>query len=309
MVIKTRIKLKKINHTADYVYNNAREELEISKEQAQQNLENFGRAKLHIHENSLKEFIEIFSKIKNVQINDFAKDDFKFNIKEFIKTLDSVCIDFAKLTGGGIASLGAGALAGIGVYGSVGLLASASTGTAIASLSGAAATNATLAWLGGGSLAAGGFGMAGGMAVSGGIVAAPVLAVGGFLYAKNAEKTLHDANSNLSKAQTIAKEFQTAKIVTDAISEILTHTLQIIEQIDEKLIKELQTLKLIVIRENDYNKYSTGEKEYLLFIVNLVKVLTGICKLNVLTEDGVVNQEFKKAIEFAQQQTNELINK
>ncbi|EPB9212345.1 hypothetical protein ACRT7K_000407 [Campylobacter jejuni] len=102
-----------------------------------------------------KEFIEIFSKIKNVQINDFAKDDFKFNIKEFIKTLDSVCIDFAKLTGGGIASLGAGA------YGSVGLLASASTGTAIASLSGAAATNATLAWLGGGSLAAGGFGMAG----------------------------------------------------------------------------------------------------------------------------------------------------
>ncbi|BEK22237.1 hypothetical protein U1R57_000250 [Campylobacter jejuni] len=76
-------------------------------------MENFGRAKLHIHENSLKEFIEIFSKIKNVQINDFAKDDFKFNIKEFIKTLDSVCIDFAKLTGGGIVSLGAGALAGI----------------------------------------------------------------------------------------------------------------------------------------------------------------------------------------------------
>lgn len=41
--------------------------------------------------------------------------------------------------------------------------ATAGTGTAISSLSGAAATNATLAWLGGGSLASGGYGVAGGM--------------------------------------------------------------------------------------------------------------------------------------------------
>lgn len=47
----------------------------------------------------------------------------------------------------------------------------ASTGTAISSLSGAAATNATLAWLGGGSLAAGGGGMAAGTAVLGTITA------------------------------------------------------------------------------------------------------------------------------------------
>ena len=45
----------------------------------------------------------------------------------------------------------------------------ASTGTSIASLSGAAATNATLAFFGGGSLAAGGLGMAGGTAVLGGL--------------------------------------------------------------------------------------------------------------------------------------------
>ena len=40
----------------------------------------------------------------------------------------------------------------------------ASTGTAISALSGAAATNAALAWLGGGALAAGGGGMAAGSA-------------------------------------------------------------------------------------------------------------------------------------------------
>ena len=46
----------------------------------------------------------------------------------------------------------------------------ATTGTAISSLSGAAATNATLAWFGGGSLAAGGGGMAAGTLILGGIV-------------------------------------------------------------------------------------------------------------------------------------------
>lgn len=45
----------------------------------------------------------------------------------------------------------------------------ASTGTAISTLSGAAATKATLAWLGGGALAAGGLGVAGGVVVLGAI--------------------------------------------------------------------------------------------------------------------------------------------
>jgi hypothetical protein len=47
-------------------------------------------------------------------------------------------------------------MTGWAVYGGVMQLGAASTGTLISSLSGAAATNATLAWLGGGSLAAGG---------------------------------------------------------------------------------------------------------------------------------------------------------
>ena len=67
--------------------------------------------------------------------------------------------------------------------------ASASTGTAISTLSGAAATNATLAFFGGGSLATGGLGMAGGMYVLGGLVAGPALMVMGMITeAKSKEK-------------------------------------------------------------------------------------------------------------------------
>lgn len=62
-------------------------------------------------------------------------------------------------------------------------LGTASTGTAITTLSGAAAQNATLAWWGGGSLASGGLGMAGGAVALNGIgLAAGVVAFAGAGY-------------------------------------------------------------------------------------------------------------------------------
>ena len=81
------------------------------------------------------------------------------------------------------ASLAAGTTMGgvsaFGAYAGVAALATASTGTPIAVLSGAAASSATLAALGGGSLAAGGWGMVGGTALLTGMVALPTVILGG----------------------------------------------------------------------------------------------------------------------------------
>lgn len=71
-----------------------------------------------------------------------------------------------KAAGGGAAGVGAGvAVAALGPTAAMGIATTfgvASTGTAISTLSGAAATNAALAWLGGGALAVNGGGMAAG---------------------------------------------------------------------------------------------------------------------------------------------------
>lgn len=104
-------------------------------------------------------------------------------------------------------SVGVGSIAGgtmaVGAWSLVTLFGSASTGTAIAGLSGVAATNATLAWFGGGALAAGGTGIAGGVTVLGGIVAVPLV----YVVAKSTHKK--------------AKEFEDAKVkVEDAIVDI-----------------------------------------------------------------------------------------
>ena len=89
----------------------------------------------------------------------------KFNKKfdESIKSTGEVSkYDNLKAVASGTA---AGATAAAGTASVVAAVGTASTGTAISTLSGAAATKATLAWLGGGSLAAGGGGMALGAAL------------------------------------------------------------------------------------------------------------------------------------------------
>lgn len=137
----------------------------------------------------------MFSKIKNIDFRDNSIDE-AFSIKDLDKqdllSIQESAFKMKEVINGGLAALGSGGLAGLATYGGVGMLASASTGTAIAGLSGAAATNATLAWLGGGALSAGGFGIAGGTAVLGGIVAGPVLAIGGMMLASKAEAAKHD---------------------------------------------------------------------------------------------------------------------
>ncbi len=73
-----------------------------------------------------------------------------------------------------------GAAAGVGAWTLVSAVGVASTGTAISTLSGAAATSATMAWFGGGALAAGGGGMVAGTLVLTGVAVIPALTVGVF---------------------------------------------------------------------------------------------------------------------------------
>ncbi len=110
------------------------------------------------------------------------------------------------LAGGALSAATAGTTASAATVGLVGLFASASTGTAIGSLGGAAAQSATLAWLGGGSLASGGGGMALGSTVLGGIVVAPALFVGGVVLATQGQKAKSQAREHERKVAVACAE-------------------------------------------------------------------------------------------------------
>lgn len=221
---------KRIGEDAEKKYKSAERRLAKNKKSTQDSLVALGELKATIFTNQIKHLVEMQKKFKS-QLSGF-------NQKIFIKDLPSVETQVersAELLGGVAAGVASGALSGallsFGTYGAVGLLASASTGTAISALSGVAATNATLAWLGGGSLAAGGFGVAGGMIALGGIALAPLLAIGGFVAAGKAEKAKTDAKEYAAKVDVAVAEMDKVKTILKAIRTVVAEQAQIIMEV------------------------------------------------------------------------------
>jgi len=104
-----------------------------------------------------------------------------------IDRIDRLNDSYSSFAAASVGAVGGGTLFA-GSWALVSVAGAASTGTAISTLSGIAATNATLAWFGGGAIAAGGAGIAGGMAVLSGLILAPIVVIWGVTIHKKARK-------------------------------------------------------------------------------------------------------------------------
>lgn len=139
-------------------------------EQTNKKIEELGGVTNELHK-QLTEIQNIFDEIRGIPAKDKIQlSELKKVRLEWEHQVEKIEADYkeAEVKAGGFGAAGAGAgiaVAALGPTVAMGVATTfgvASTGTAISTLSGAAATNAVLAWLGGGALAAGGGGMAGG---------------------------------------------------------------------------------------------------------------------------------------------------
>lgn len=200
-------------HTANQLNDNsgarirwAANNLEKLRGQCSDSLNALGKEKVIILDGSVQRFLGAFQQLKNVdftasegldELNKLRIDKAAF---DELKTMGNIA---SSLLEGGVTGAASGALAAFGAYSAASALATASTGTAISALSGVAASNATLAFFGGGSLAAGGLGMAGGAAVLGGLVAGPALLVMGVIIGAKGGKTLRKRRPSLLRQASI----------------------------------------------------------------------------------------------------------
>lgn len=288
-----------LNRQAQRIFDTAQKNLESARTAAQDSLETLGKQKFTIYSNSLIPFVEAFSKIKNI---DFQDEKLLGNISLAVTQTDmlavqDVSIKMQDVVNGGISSLGVGGLAGLAAYGGVGFLGTASTGTAIGGLTGVAATNATLAWLGGGSLAAGGFGMAGGMAVLGGIVAGPVLAVGGMMMASKAEEAKEDAYSNRHKANAAAEQMKTAQVTTEGITSRTNQIHEVLSALNCRFKEFLFGLQDLVKSSTDYRSYSEEDRKGVMMAAMVAKTLKNIMETPVIDACGVITSASRKVLE------------
>lgn len=252
----------------------AREELDRARSRTNAALVTLGEARTEAYRTTVTEFVELYELLSDVEDSGESTPD-----KAFQENLERSDLKLLKkdseyvhgiLKGGSAGALGGATLAA-GAYGLAGIVGTASTGTAIGTLSGAAATNATLAWLGGGTLSAGGMGVTGGMALLGGVVAVPAVLVGMFFVANAAEKKLNEARDFSEKVGAFEEQVETlvgqlsricegaalmTSVITrlDSVVRIQNHKMRCaLTELAQKAL-ELQDVVETRIYEDDYSQ-------------------------------------------------------
>lgn len=298
---KTKSKANDIMNTAETTYKKREVQIKSLMEISEKKLEQLGSLELSIG-NSFTEFQKVSQELLNKlekEGSTYLKLSIPQNRLNKIEELNISTTEFLKTI---VASGATGAAASFAVYCGVMTFAAASTGTPIAALSGAAAYNATMAAIGGGSLAAGGWGMAGGAIILGGAAIAPILAIAGWAYDKHAKKALKNANE-------IKQEVSDAIKKMDFCDNHLTKTNNYVSQIHSSLEKINQTFneyflelkemhKKIIILGGEKATSDISQKSlriinngYLLAAIMTDIITTPLFKPKNVSQDGIVEIE------------------
>ena len=285
------------NEDAKMLLLDAEGRLKQEREKCTAQLEELGRLKLDAWDRQLGRFCSLFEHLRNVEVvGDPGVDRVAWSNDELVE-MKSLSGYASAVMSGGLAAVGSGALVGLASYGGATMFATASTGTAIGSLSGVAATNATLAWFGGGALSAGGLGMAGGIAVLGGIVTGPVLAVGGAVLAAKARENLAKARTNHALAEELAGEVDTAVTVVEGIRRVASQFAKVISETVERTTSVLDGLAMAIASHGaDFTKYPDHAKCDVYLAVQFMQCLKALLEAPILTKDGALDEAHRETL-------------
>ena len=285
-------KANQLNRSATEIVEASTDLLNKQRKACDTSLQALGEEKLFILNSSMASFLDAFTKIKNVDFQDSVGFD-------ELKDLHIDKGDFEDLQGlvRFAGSVAGGALVAFGAYGAAQALACASTGTAISALSGVAATNATLAFFGGGSLAAGGLGVAGGTAVLGGLVAGPALMVMGFIAGAAANKELEKAKTNKQEAIQVAEQLDAASLQCETIRRRTYMFYNLLARLDSKFVPLIYKMEDIINAEgDDYRAYSAESKKVIASCASVAVSIKTVLDTPLLTDDGLLTRESETVI-------------
>ncbi len=218
-------------------------------------IEEFGAIRLSALHDTLGRFLQILAALN--QHNRVKEYELLSGLGIETKTVDAMgkldmtvsqSLSATAVTG----VLGAAAVMGtpVLVTSSVAALASASTGTAISTLSGAAASNAVMAWLGGGAVAAGGGGMAAGTIVLAGITAGTSAGVAllsaGIIISVHYSRKLTETKAFEQETALAVAGLEKAWVVMDGISRRVEELSNVTGELKTRLIPRLNRLESLV---------------------------------------------------------------
>ena len=291
---------KEVAQSLESKYKKAYKNFELSRDETNESFEGYGLLKLDILNGSMKEFVESFRQIKNVDFKGEAvTDNFvsSSDINKFVINIEHQVIKAGQITTAGIASLAGGGLAALGAVGATTTFAAASTGTAIATLSGIVAQNATLAFLGGGALSAGGLGIAGGTLVLGGIALAPALAIGSLIFASTTEKNLEKMHEKKAEVNTQIEKLYSAANVMAQIRSTTGNMRSLAESTNKFFEVNIEKMNVVIQRNgNDFSRYTAEQQTIIHNNYKLAIIMRDILNTTILDEKGMLMPNIQSVI-------------
>lgn len=269
--------------------------LENAHKYTTQKSEELGLLKLNIQKNELAQFLVLYERLGALNITDYLKDKFEYEITpQEIREMARVSMNAAEILNSGVKSLTAGALAGAGVYSAVMTFGAASTGTAISSLSGVAASNATLAWLGGGAIKAGGLGMAAGAYTVAFWVAGPALLVAGAFADSKAEKALTEAKQFEADVDIACEKMKSEIALLATITTRCNEFISVLNLLKSRIKPALDLLDSIITKlEKNKAKPSNEQLKSIHITLLLAKSIKDVMNTSIVNSDGEINSASK----------------
>ncbi|MCL6753565.1 hypothetical protein KBT16_22375 [Nostoc sp. CCCryo 231-06] len=276
---------KEIGEQAQQKHESSLQNLKAAWEITNQSAEVYGQMQLRIKQGTISNFIAFIKRIGQRASQNNLDILTGLNIStQQIQEYKTEVIKAEQWLKGGVSAAVAASTAG---YGAITLARSIGTAqvskffglwtteVAVSQLGGAAARNATIAWLGGSSMAVGG-------AVLGGITLGPALMVGGFQLAGKGEEALtkareYEANVNVEIANIEAAQ--------DFLLQVKRRTVELANlmcNLNNRAKSALQELEAQPFnRDRDASKFQE--------VALLIKALAEIMKIPILDNEGLLN--------------------
>lgn len=241
--VEDRKKSIKTREEADVLRVEIEETNEALRDDLNDTLETFGKYRLEALSATVGKFLHCLElmnqRAKGKEYEFLSEIDIMTEEVKEMESVDMKASDALRTlaVGGGFAAVGIIGTPAV-VTGAVTALCAASTGTAISSLSGAAASNAVLAWLGGGTLAAGGGGVAAGTVVLGAVTATATIGLAaiavGTLASRFYAKKNTEAEAYLADVKVWAEQVQASWTVLAGIKNRIIELHNLTTRLHEK---------------------------------------------------------------------------
>lgn len=249
---------------------------------AQWHCERYGRYQMEVQRDTLGGWADwLATNEKNVRMLD-GEHLSAFQVE--MPSLPELQFQVAEAEGllvGGVTAVVAGMVARQAALSGVRMAATAGTGAAISGLSGAAAENAILAWLGGGTLASGGGGVTGGATVLGGLAIAPALLIAGCTLGAQGHKAQTKAQMHVSNVQIAIEHMASAEEILKRARARLRELRRAVTRMDRAANKALHDLASVPFDPRVHAKQ-------LLRTAQLMRALRELLNTPIFNDDGTV---------------------